>query len=356
MNIAILGTGYVGLVSGTCFAELGANVTCVDIDQKKIESLEKEIISIYGPGFDDMALRNHRAGRLSFGADLSSVLNDVIDSLTMGFYQVGISILDFLSREMDILIISASFSLNFLGAYTLCKQIVFRLYSLLNPIINKTLTPTLALLQDDIQMLKNKYFRVLEFISIINLPLYFLICLCAKEILIILYRYDYAEFSYILIFSALIYGVQSLGNPVGSLIVATGRTDLGFNWTISRIVITFIVLYLSSHFYTCLFLPSLLVLNIFNTFSSWYMIYRKLKNITYIVFWKSVYKPIFIGGSILLPLMLVKNSVNFYVSILLKVSIFIITYILLHSIFNKRHFVMFYNKVKSIAFFNKKIK
>lgn len=77
MNIAIVGTGYVGLVSGTCFAEMGIDVTCVDIDQSKIDRLQKGEIPIYEPGLEDMVRRNVEAGRLHFTTDLSSCLDDV---------------------------------------------------------------------------------------------------------------------------------------------------------------------------------------------------------------------------------------------------------------------------------------
>ena len=77
MNVAIVGTGYVGLVSGTCFAEMGANVICVDVNKQKIEDLQNGRIPIYEPGLDEMVLRNYREGRLKFTTDLSTCLDEV---------------------------------------------------------------------------------------------------------------------------------------------------------------------------------------------------------------------------------------------------------------------------------------
>ncbi|MFD2786344.1 UDP-glucose dehydrogenase family protein [Hymenobacter rubripertinctus] len=76
MKIAVVGTGYVGLVTGTCFAEVGIEVICIDIDQRKIDNLHKGILPIYEPGLEEMVSRNVAAGRLNFSTKLSEAIKD----------------------------------------------------------------------------------------------------------------------------------------------------------------------------------------------------------------------------------------------------------------------------------------
>jgi UDPglucose 6-dehydrogenase len=85
MKIAVVGTGYVGLVSGACFADVGIEVTCVDIDQKKIDKLKNGIMPIYEPGLEEIVNRNYKSGRLNFSTDLG----EAIQGAEVAFIAVG---------------------------------------------------------------------------------------------------------------------------------------------------------------------------------------------------------------------------------------------------------------------------
>ncbi len=78
MHIAVIGTGYVGLVTGACFAEFGVEVTCVDVDENKIARLNQGIIPIYEPGLDKIVEKNTKAGRLHFTTDSKSAIEQAL--------------------------------------------------------------------------------------------------------------------------------------------------------------------------------------------------------------------------------------------------------------------------------------
>lgn len=208
-------------------------------------------------------------------------LSDVREAMKIGSFQVGSSVLDFGAREMDSLIISSSYSMELFGVYTLCKQITMRVYFIVNPIITNVATPVFAKLQEDKSRVNDIYKKAVRIIGFISFPIYSIMACCSTSLLVLLYGSPYMQYSYILFFLCLYYAFQSIGNPVGSLLVGLGRTDYGFYWTIFRVCFAGIYFYCLSMLNLHYFVFFVFLLSIIMQYPSWSIMLRKVINIRF---------------------------------------------------------------------------
>ena len=264
--------------------------------------------------------------------------SEIRDYFRIGIYQVGSSLLNFLSAEMDILIIGSVYSMEILGAYTICKQLASKVYGVINPIITKVLTPTLALAQENIVDLRSKFMRSIRMISFINSPIYFTLILVAPLVLLIVYGESYVSYDMLFSVFCLNYIITAIGNPQGSLLVAVGRTDKAFYWTIFRIVVTAVSLYLGSRFSILVLAVVLLLVNVISIIPEVWYIYKPILKVSVSEYFSNFIKPILvcivllpIGLSRLLPL-------NQYVLCAIIGVLFFIGYVLLSRIINKSEY------------------
>jgi len=131
-----------------------------------------------------------------------------------------------------------------LGLYSLTKQLVLRLYNLINPIFTNVLSPWLSSLQNEPQKQKESYLSITRYLAYFNFPIYLVIAIGSYEILNLVYGSEYTSGALLLFTLAIYYSLNTVTNPVGSLQIATGRTDLGFYWTLFRASITPLMIYM----------------------------------------------------------------------------------------------------------------
>src|SRR5690606_7724623 len=129
---------------------------------------------------------------------------------------------------------------------SLCKQLILKLYAVLNSIFTAILSPSLSSIQTDKQRVKYFYLKSVSYITLINIPVYLLVAILSQEILTLFYGHEHAGGYFILICLAITYCIHSISNPVGSLHIATGRTDIGLKWALISVVITPLVIYFSA--------------------------------------------------------------------------------------------------------------
>ncbi len=189
-------------------------------------------------------------------------LKETYPFLKIGVFSVGTHVVDYFSREIDTIIISAAFGMETLGVYNLCKKVVQMLYSIVNQILVKVMSPVFAKLQKNVDVIREAMYNVMEGIALFNFPLFLMIATFATGILYNLYGAQYSENGLVLSLLAIYLGYISPGSVTGSVQIALGRTDVGLYWTFVRITVNALAVWVGSLISIEAIVASLFICNI----------------------------------------------------------------------------------------------
>ena len=165
---------------------------------------------------------------------------------SFGFYQLGERTLNYFASQLDTIIIGKILGADKLGIYTVAKNLIMKPAQIINPIVTKVAFPTMAKVQGDIESLKRIYLNTIRYLSSVNFPIHLGIAILAEPLTIILFGtkwYDAIILVKVLAFFGMI---RSIYNPVGSLLLARGRADLGFFWNVYSSIISSAIILLGS--------------------------------------------------------------------------------------------------------------
>lgn len=281
-----------------------------------------------------IGLYNSRNIRLYFR------LQDTYPFLKIGVFSLGTSVLDYFTREIDIIFISATYGKDILGLYSLCKKLIIALYNAINPIITKVLTPLFAKIQTDKSRIKNVYYNLIETLSLTNFPLYFLVSIFSTGILYFIYGEEYKEGAIILSILSVYYGKLSTGNPVGSLQIALGRTDAGFYWTIFRIVLTLIAVYIGSFFSIEGLVFSMFIMSLLSIPLSWRITIRPLIGGEFWEYFFLSFKPFIVISAVSVPFyFFFYDTTSIFLMIIFAIIFILTTIVVSYKIFPKSYII-----------------
>lgn len=187
-------------------------------------------------------------GILQYGVKLHFRFNETKPFLKIGVFQVGSQVVNYFNRDLDILLIGKLFGSEALGGYSLAKQLVFRPAQIINPILTRVASPILAKFQNNLVLLRKHYLNLVNTVFSINLPIYILVIIFAPLIVTIFYGNGYQDIVIFVRILSVYMLLRSIGNPIGSLVIATGRTHLEFYWNLITLIIMPIVIIIAAQF------------------------------------------------------------------------------------------------------------
>ena len=273
-------------------------------------------------------------------------MDEVKPFLKIGIYSVGSKMLDFATREMDVMIISSTLGLEFLGVYNLAKRVSLAIYNFVTPAISIVFTPLFAEINNNKDRLYNSYVKLTKSISVISLPLFSIIAILSPTIMYFLYGKDFVDGAPIQSVFAIMYAFNSFLGVCSSLQIATGRTDIGLKWTIFSVLATAIIFYTTSLFGIIVFMIGILFRILIDVLGIWFIQLRPMIHIRL-----TDYIAIFIiPFTICLGLSIPIYILFYYPSIILSMVIGVLflsiyTYVLMHTSYHP-FLIYIHNRVR----------
>lgn len=238
--------------------------------------------------------------------------------LSIGGYQTAGQFLNYFSSQMDTLLIGKLLGMNILGGYNLAKSLAGRPMGIINPIVNKVAAPVLAQMQNDEQKMQYSFLKLIKILAFINFPIYFGAAALSSSIIEVLYGTPYLEYSIVFMWMCFYMLLRSLGNPVGNIIVAKGRTDLDFYWNVLVLLSMPLTLWITARFNINIVALGLFLLMFLYTFISYYMVIRKILKVSLWEYLGQFMYPLFLS-SIMFVIILIVNilTVNSLLSLVI---------------------------------------
>jgi O-antigen/teichoic acid export membrane protein len=196
--------------------------------------------------------------------------------LNFGLYQIGQNSIVYFNKQFDVILIGKLLGTEILGAYSLTKQLVMRPAGIINPIVTNVTFPIMAKIQNDPNKLKIIYLKIINYLSSINFPIYILMATLASSIVPLVFGDKWLASVGIFQLLSVYYLIRSTTNPAGALLMAKGRADIGFWWSLGEFSLMPLIIYVGSFWGVIGVASSLVIFQILFLLPNWYFIVKKM--------------------------------------------------------------------------------
>ncbi|MCS3555822.1 MULTISPECIES: MOP flippase family protein [unclassified Sphingobacterium] len=254
----------------------------------------------------------------------------------IGGYQLGTQIMDYVSSKIDVFLIGRFFGMEALGIYNVAKELVLKPFLLINSLVISVVSAAFSKIQNDLDKVKINFAKVLKLVSLITIPIYAIMYVFSDVIVDLLYSSAFAQVGLFIKLMILVGICGSISSVSSVLIIAKGRTDIGFIWTIFRVTISVVVVLITSQFGINVVAWSQSILYVFFLFVFWRIAAFKLSGLSLMEYVNTFLESLIVV--LILGLVFLFISTSFVIPIagqILLIVLFLLFYIGYYFIFNK---------------------